>query len=94
MVLTKREGLLLAAVLIGAALLTSAREWRATWPALGVVAAIVVVVAAPWRIWYIAHGVEARARPAAVSIRPRTPLGCGRPCGWLWMSCSPASTGA
>lgn len=61
MVLTKREGLLLAAVLVGAALLASARDWRAAWPALGVAAAAVAVVAAPWRVWYIAHGVAGEA---------------------------------
>ena len=57
MVVTKREGLLLAAVLIAAALLASARRWRATWPALAIVVAVTLAVAAPWRIWYVAHGV-------------------------------------
>jgi hypothetical protein len=57
MVLTKREGMLLAAVLLAAALLTTTRQWRSSWPALAVVAGAVVVVAAPWRIWYIVHGV-------------------------------------
>lgn len=57
MVLTKREGMLLAAVLLVAALITSARQWRSAWPALGVVAGVVVAVAAPWRIWYVVHGV-------------------------------------
>jgi hypothetical protein len=57
MVLTKREGLLLSAALVVAALLTTVRTWRATWPALGLVALVVAVVAAPWRIWYIAHDV-------------------------------------
>jgi len=55
MVLTKREGLLLGALLVAAALLASARQWRTTWPALGASAAVVVVVAAPWRIWYVTH---------------------------------------
>jgi hypothetical protein len=57
MVLTKREGMLLAAVLLAAALLASARQWRSAWPALGVVAVVVAAVAAPWRIWYVVHGV-------------------------------------
>lgn len=57
MVLTKREGMLLAAVLLLVALLASARQWRSAWPALGVVAGGVVAVAAPWRIWYVVHGV-------------------------------------
>ena len=59
MVLTKREGLLLAAVLVGAALLTSARSGRSVWRALGVSAVVVALVAVPWRIWYIARGVAA-----------------------------------
>ena len=57
MVLTKREGLLLAAALIAAALLASAPKWRATWPALALAATVAAAVAAPWRIWYVAHGV-------------------------------------
>lgn len=57
MVLTKREGMLLVAVLLLAALLASARQWRSAWPALGIAAGVVVAVAAPWRIWYVVHGV-------------------------------------
>jgi hypothetical protein len=57
MVLTKREGILLAAVLVVAALVTSLRRWRTVWPAIGVAAATVAVVGIPWRIWYVAHGV-------------------------------------
>jgi hypothetical protein len=57
MVLTKREGLLLAAILVAAALLASAREWRAAWPALGASVAVVVLVAVPWRIWYVTRDV-------------------------------------
>lgn len=58
MVLTKREGLLLGTLLLAAALLASARQWRTTWPALGAAAAVVVAVAVPWRIWYIAHDIS------------------------------------
>lgn len=57
MVLTKREGVLLAALLVVATLLASVRGWRATWPSIGVAAAVVVLVGLPWRIWYAAHGV-------------------------------------
>jgi hypothetical protein len=56
MVLTKREGMLLAALLVACALLTSAREWRHAWPRLGLAAAAIAAVAAPWRIWYVRHG--------------------------------------
>lgn len=57
MVLTKREGLLLVALLMIAAGIASARQWRSTWPALVGSALVVAVVAAPWRIWYTVHGV-------------------------------------
>ena len=57
MVLTKREGLLLGAVLVAAALLASARRWRTAWPALGLAAVVALAVAVPWRIWYLIHGV-------------------------------------
>ena len=57
MVLTKREGVLLAAILVAATLLASVRTWRATWPSVGLAGAAVIAVGVPWRIWYIAHGV-------------------------------------
>ena len=55
--LTKREGLLLAALLVAAALIASAREWRFALPRLGLVVVVVALVAVPWRIWYVARGV-------------------------------------
>lgn len=61
MALTKREGMLLAAVLVVSALLASSRRWRSAWPTLGIAAVIVAVVAAPWRIWYVVHGVAGEA---------------------------------
>ncbi len=60
-VLTKREGLLLATLLFAAAFLTTVRQWRSRWPAIALSAAVVVAVAAPWRIWYIAHDIEGEA---------------------------------
>jgi hypothetical protein len=57
MVLTKREGMLLAALLVAAALIATGRQWRSSWPSLAAASGVVVLVAAPWRIWYIAHGV-------------------------------------
>lgn len=57
MVLTKREGLLLVALLLLAAAITSARQWRSTWPALVASGLVVAAVAAPWRIWYTVNGV-------------------------------------
>ena len=61
MALTKREGLLLGTLLVVAALVASAREWRFALPRLGVVVAVVALVAAPWRIWYVAKGVAGEA---------------------------------
>ena len=60
-VLTKREGLLLATLLFSAALVTTARQWRARWPAIALSALAVAVVAAPWRLWYVAHDIEGEA---------------------------------
>jgi hypothetical protein len=57
MVLTKREGLLLFAVLLAASLVASASTWRSAYPALGASAAVVVATAIPWRIWYVTHDV-------------------------------------
>ena len=50
--LTKREGLLLAACIVVAALVASWRDWRFAWPRLGLAAAVAVVAAIPWRIWF------------------------------------------
>jgi len=58
MVLTKREGMLLVALLLVAAAIAAARDWRFVLPRLGIVVAVVAVVAAPWRIWYVRHGVS------------------------------------
>jgi len=58
MVNTKREGLLLAAVLFAAAGLASLRDWRYAWPRLGAAVLAVALLAAPWRIWYLARGIE------------------------------------
>lgn len=69
MVLTKREGMLLAAILLAAAALAGAREWRYALPRLGLVAVVVAAVAAPWRIWYVARGVGGEA-PAGGGLDP------------------------
>jgi hypothetical protein len=58
MVITKREGLLLAAMLLAAAALASVRDWRSVWPRLALSGVVVLAVAAPWRIWYLVHGVS------------------------------------
>jgi len=55
---TKREGLLLATVLLAAALIATSRRWRARWPAIGIVALVAVAAAVPWRLWYVSRDVE------------------------------------
>ena len=57
MVLTKREGVLLAAFLVVATLLASLPRWRSIWRPVVVASAIAIAVAVPWRIWYVAHGI-------------------------------------
>ena len=55
---TKREGLLLASVLVAVALATTAREWRVRWPSIGILALVVVAAAVPWRVWYVSRNVQ------------------------------------
>jgi hypothetical protein len=54
---TKREGLLFAVCLYGAALTASIGHRRVAWPRLALAAAIAVVLALPWRIWFMANGI-------------------------------------
>jgi len=59
--LTKREGILFAAVVVLAGLVASWRTRRSAWPRLGGVALVVVAAAIPWRLWYRAHDVTGEA---------------------------------
>ena len=77
MVLTKREGLLLAALLLAAAALASVRDWRYVWPRLALGGVVVLAVAAPWRIWYLVHGVSSEG-PSDGLDPTRTRNGSGR----------------
>jgi hypothetical protein len=61
--LTKREGLLFAALAIGVALAASWPRRRAAWPRLGVVAVVVVAAAIPWRLWYRSRDIAGEAPP-------------------------------
>jgi hypothetical protein len=56
--LTKREGQLLAACVIAAALGASWRERRYAWPRLALVAVCGVAVSIPWRIWFSSRGLS------------------------------------
>lgn len=69
LVLTKREGVLLAVLLFVTALVASAPRRRQVWPALGATAVAVALVAAPWRIWYVAHGVPGEGPTSAFNVR-------------------------
>jgi len=53
--LTKREGQLLAACVVAAALAASWREWRSAWPRLVLASACAFAIALPWRVWYVSH---------------------------------------
>jgi len=53
--LTKREGQLLAACVVAAALAASWREWRSAWPRLGLASVGAIALALPWRFWYVSH---------------------------------------
>jgi hypothetical protein len=64
--LTKREGLMLVACLIVAALVASWRQWRYAWPRLGVVAGLAVAAAIPWRIWFSARDLTGELPAAGV----------------------------
>ena len=57
---TKREGLLFAAVVICAGIVASWRSPRRAWPLLGA-AALVVATAIPWRLWYSARDLSGEA---------------------------------
>ena len=50
--LTKREGLLLVACILVAALVGSMPPWRHAWPRLALAGAVAVALAIPWRIWF------------------------------------------
>jgi hypothetical protein len=59
--LTKREGLLFAAVALVVAFAAAWPKRRRSWPPLAVVTVAVVVAAVPWRLWYRSHGIGGEA---------------------------------
>jgi hypothetical protein len=54
---TKREGFLLAACIVAAALAVSWRERRFAWPRLGLAAAVAFATTLPWRVWFQSQGI-------------------------------------
>jgi hypothetical protein len=59
--LTKREGIPLAACVVIAGLAASAKEWRVCWPRLAVAGVIALALELPWRIWFSVHGLMSDA---------------------------------
>jgi hypothetical protein len=64
---TKREGQLLAACLVLAAVLVTWRERRWAWPRIVGVAFLAFLATLPWRIWFTSHNLTGEA--------PSTPAG-------------------
>lgn len=62
--LTKREGFLLAACVVGAAMVASARDARRSWPRLALVGVVAFLPSIPWRIWFESHGLPGDAPEA------------------------------
>lgn len=55
--LVKREGLVLAACVLLAALVATGRTRRSAWPRLALVGVAVAAATLPWRVWHAAHGI-------------------------------------
>ncbi|HUP22007.1 MAG TPA: hypothetical protein VNB06_03600 [Thermoanaerobaculia bacterium] len=64
-VLTKREGALLAAILLFALTLFTFDRRRDAWPKLMLAAGAVVAAGVPWRIWYANRGIGGEAPSSA-----------------------------
>jgi len=61
--LTKREGLLFAAIALAVAFAATWVSRRAAWPALSLVTGLVVAAAVPWRLWYRSHSIGGEGPP-------------------------------
>jgi hypothetical protein len=64
--LTKREGILLAACVVLAGLAASTKNWRTCWPRLAAAGVIALVLELPWRIWFTLHGIASDAPSGGV----------------------------
>jgi len=62
--LTKREGFLLSACILVAALAASIRDVRRAWPRLALVGMVAFVFSIPWRIWFETRGLPSDAPDA------------------------------
>jgi hypothetical protein len=70
-VLTKREGLLLSAILLVALALASADRIRVTWPRMAVAGLAVGAVALPWRLWVRDRGFPGESPQSLLPDRER-----------------------
>jgi hypothetical protein len=64
--LTKREGQLLVACLLVAALAGSWRRWRYAWPRLAFAGVLAASAAVPWRIWFTSRDLTGELPSAGV----------------------------
>lgn len=64
--LTKRDGQLLVACLLVAALVGSARHWRHAWPRLALAGVVAVAMAIPWRIWFTSRDLTGELPSAGI----------------------------
>jgi hypothetical protein len=64
--LTKREGILFVLCVLLAGFAASAARRRACWPWLAAAGIIAFVLALPWRIWFMTHGVPSDAPSGGV----------------------------
>jgi hypothetical protein len=62
-VLTKREGLLLSAIVFGALAVATCDRARRAWPQLAGAGLAVVAIAVPWRLWYRDRGLTGESPP-------------------------------
>jgi hypothetical protein len=64
--LTKREGALLAAILLVALVVATVDRRRAAWPRIALAGLVVAAINLPWRLWYLDRGIGGEA-PSSLS---------------------------
>ena len=77
-VLTKREGQMLTACIVVAALIASWRQWRWAWPRVGLAIGVAIAFAIPWRIWFSSRHLTGEL-PAAGALALFRNFDRGRP---------------
>jgi hypothetical protein len=64
--LAKRDGQLLVACILVAALVGSVRQWRYAWPRLAFAAAVAIAISIPWRVWFTSRDLTGELPSAGV----------------------------